>query len=697
MPRVSRFTPLGEIPAVVLDTETTGLDVASCRLVQISAVRVVGGAVEPGQTFDRLVNPGIPIPAPATTVHGITDDMVADARSFAEIKPEIDAFFGESVLIGQSVGFDLAVLLRETQLAGLTWRQPQFLDTKLLAAALDPEAREFGLDVLAARLGVPVTDRHHALGDALVTAEVFARLIPRLAEAGIRTLGDAEARSNAQTRIRARHADQGWYDTNSVRPPDVFEAGSDASSLQRVDTFAYRYRLEHVMSRAPVVVAPQTPLIEAIRMMAAAKLQAVIAGDPMSGRIDGIVTQTDVVNVVANHGAAGLERRLEEVMTSPVVTMPPDAFVYRALARMQRLGISQLPVADLNGRILGVLSLRDLLREEAPEAVVLGDRMSTATSPKALAAARGELPGLTRQLLGDGVVPLEVASVVAAELRELLGRATVLAEKRMEAEGSGRPPVAYSVLALGRVGRGECLVDTELEHAIVYASGEQDGFESRWFAHFADHLADVLRAADVAVKPGNASASEPLWRRSLEEWRTVVEQWAASPAENVLQASRFFDFRLAYGDADLARDLRQIALDAAAASPRFARALAPPRGGVTSGDVIDLAAAGLVPIEAAARSLAVAARLATLSTAERLSEACSHTGLSRQTADELTELHETLLGVLLAQQSRDGSVAGESRKIALSSLDENLRAEVETALARAAHVDGIVRMALALV
>jgi CBS domain-containing protein len=697
MPRVSRFTPLGELPAVVLDSETTGLDVTTCRLVQISAVRVLEGKVRHEQTFDRLVNPEMPIPPTSTTVHGITDEMVADAPTFAQIKPDLDAFLGEAVLVGQSVGFDLAVLLRETQLTGLTWRQPQFLDTKLLAAALDPDKREFGLDALAARLGVPITDRHQALGDALVTAEIFARLLPRLAEAGVRTLGDAEARSNAQTRIRARHADQGWYDSNSLRPPDAFESGNDAPSLQRLDTFAYRYRLEHVMSPAPVVVAPATPLIEAIRLMAAGKTQSVIAGDPGSGRIDGIVTQTDVVNVVARAGAEGLVAKLEEVMTSPVATMPPDAFVYRALARMQRLGISQLPVADANGRILGMLSLRDLLREEAPQAVVLGDRMSTAASPRALAAARSELPGLARQLLGDDVGAPEVATVIAAELRELLARATVLAEKRMEAEGAGRPPVPYAVLALGRVGRGECLVDTELEHAIVFASGDAGGFEAQWFTTFGDHLCEVLRAADAAVQPGRANAADPTWRRSLEDWRLEVARWALEPDSSTTNAARFFDFRLAYGDADLADDLRRLALETAAASPRLARALAPQRSLPMAEKAVDLAAAGLVPIEAAARALAVAAQLSVVSTAERLSEACSHTGLSRQTADELTELHETLLGVLLAQQSRDGGSNGGSRQIELDELETTLRAEVQAALARAAHVDGVVRMALALV
>jgi DNA polymerase-3 subunit epsilon len=70
------------------------------------------------------------------------------------------------------------------------------LDTLLLSAAVHPESRSHGLEEIAGRLGVAVVGRHTALGDALVTAEVFLRLLPLLAERGIRTL--AEARAAAQ-------------------------------------------------------------------------------------------------------------------------------------------------------------------------------------------------------------------------------------------------------------------------------------------------------------------------------------------------------------------------------------------------------------------------------------------------------------------------------------------------------------------
>ena len=695
MARVSRFTPLAQMKAVVLDTETTGLDVASARLLQVSAVRFADGRVLADQTFDTLINPGVPIPPRATAVHGISDAMVAGAPAFAAVKRRLDQFGDDAVLVGQSIGFDLAVLLHETRRIGETWRPPRFLDTKLLAAALDPEARELDLDALAARLGVAITDRHRALGDALVTAEILARLLPDLAVAGIRTLADAEAHSNAQTRIRARQAAEGWYDVTSVRPVDAYESGRETASLERLDTFPYRHRVEHVMTRPALIVPPAMPLLDAVRLMVERDLGALLAGDAAAGRADGIVTQRDVLRAVAERGAAGLAEKLEAVMTAPVAALPREAFLYRALARMQRLGVQHLAVEDANQRVVGMLSLRDLVSSEAADALMLGDELSKAQSPQQLAAAHAKLAPLTRHLLAEGVDPHEIAVVVSVELHELLGRAAALAEQRMEGQGDGRPPVPYALLALGRAGRSECLLVPESAHAIVFESGDPDGFEDRWFAALAGHLGDVLHAAGVAPRADTDGA----WRRSLEGWRSELARWTAQPATCAAEAAHFLDFAFVYGDADLAGDLRDLSLDLAAHAPALVRALAPvPPRPPAAGARLDLAEIGLAPIEAAARSLAVAARIPARATAERLAEAVARSGMSRASADDLIETHQSFLRAVLQQQQADlADGVAASYRVDPTRLSPAARSELTTALERTARARDLVRAALALV
>src|SRR5262245_39255618 len=130
---IGNATPLIALDAVVIDTETTSLDPAKARIVEIAAVRVVGGQAKCDDPFRRLVRPDEPIPAAAVAVHHIDDGMVADAPAFDQVWADLLAFMGDTVLIGHALGFDLAVFKRECERAGVPFRRPRTLDTRLLA------------------------------------------------------------------------------------------------------------------------------------------------------------------------------------------------------------------------------------------------------------------------------------------------------------------------------------------------------------------------------------------------------------------------------------------------------------------------------------------------------------------------------------------------------------------------------------
>lgn len=204
---------LSTLPAFVFDAETTGLDVAADRLISMGGVRVLGGHVLHADALDRLVDPGVPIPPGSTKIHGITDAMVAGAPSFAEAYPAFAAMAEGFILVGHNVGFDAAILKAEARRARVPFAVPPMLDTLQLCAALFPEMTDLNLEALAERLGVDVHGRHTALGDALVTAEIYVRLLPLLADAGVTTLAQAQAFGATATRVTARQDDLGWEKT----------------------------------------------------------------------------------------------------------------------------------------------------------------------------------------------------------------------------------------------------------------------------------------------------------------------------------------------------------------------------------------------------------------------------------------------------------------------------------------------------
>ncbi len=203
-----RDVPLAELAFTVFDTETTGLDAAGGdEIVQIAAVRCLNGRVVDGEEFDALVHPGRRIPAASTAVHGITEAMVAGAPPLADVVPRFARFADGSVLVGHNVAFDLQFLRLAEGRTGVALRQP-VLDTLMLDAAVHPDHPEHTLEAMAARLGVEVTDRHTALGDARVTAQVFLGLVRLLADHGITTLGEAvdASRATYMARVDRRYA-----------------------------------------------------------------------------------------------------------------------------------------------------------------------------------------------------------------------------------------------------------------------------------------------------------------------------------------------------------------------------------------------------------------------------------------------------------------------------------------------------------
>jgi DNA polymerase-3 subunit epsilon len=118
--------------------------------------------------------------------------MLAGQPTIDAVLPRLRRFAEETVLVGHNAAFDLRFLqLKEAQ-TGVRFDQP-VLDTLLLSAVVHEAQQSHSLEEIAGRLGVPVVGRHTALGDALVTAEVFLRLLPLLAERDIRTLGEARA------------------------------------------------------------------------------------------------------------------------------------------------------------------------------------------------------------------------------------------------------------------------------------------------------------------------------------------------------------------------------------------------------------------------------------------------------------------------------------------------------------------------
>lgn len=188
-------TAIDHVRFVVLDSETTGLNPRTDRIVTIGAVAVQGGEIVLSDSFEALIT--IAHNTSAVTVHGVTRD---DSRRGIDEEQALSLFLDylrDGVIVGHHIGHDIGTLDAGYERGWGFHLLNRSLDTMDLTLHLEragafagrPPIRQFTLDALCTLFGVVPHDRHTASGDAFLTAQVFLRLLRLAARHGRDTLG----------------------------------------------------------------------------------------------------------------------------------------------------------------------------------------------------------------------------------------------------------------------------------------------------------------------------------------------------------------------------------------------------------------------------------------------------------------------------------------------------------------------------
>ncbi len=181
----------------VFDTETTGLDPRTNRVVEIGGIRFDTKGIS--ARFNVLMNPDTFMPSEVTRINGITDAMLAGQPKAASVIPDFLRFIGDSVLIAHNAPFDVSFINEELLRLGLSPLRNKILDTRIFAKDIFAGLPNYKLQDLALRFGIEALNAHRAEDDARVCRDLFLVCFdkmkeknPKLVEAAIEAALQAE-------------------------------------------------------------------------------------------------------------------------------------------------------------------------------------------------------------------------------------------------------------------------------------------------------------------------------------------------------------------------------------------------------------------------------------------------------------------------------------------------------------------------
>lgn len=194
---IPKNIPLEELRFVVFDTETTGFNVQTDKLLSIGAVRIVGGEINVADAFECYIQQDFEDKSGSVAIHGIMPKNHIEKCSEEAALQRFLAYCQGDILIGHHVGFDISVMNQlakkhtDQKLKNVTF------DTVMLYHRLkyplhhEPlPTEDYTLDGLSRQFNIVASDRHTAAGDAFITAILFLKLIHELQKKGIKTLRD---------------------------------------------------------------------------------------------------------------------------------------------------------------------------------------------------------------------------------------------------------------------------------------------------------------------------------------------------------------------------------------------------------------------------------------------------------------------------------------------------------------------------
>ena len=289
----------------------------------------------------------------------------------------------------------------------------------------------------------------------------------------------------------------------------------------------------------------------------------------------GIITDKDLRQKVAT-GNFPITGSAKSIMSSPVITYPKELTVAQAQMAMMKSNISHLVLTEdgtTDAKAVGILSKHDVMLALGNNPAVLLRAIKRATDSKRLRSIRHGIMTLLQGYLEQNI-PIGLVSKIISELNDASTKRII--EITLESMEK-KPPVDFTWLTMGSQGRGEQLLNTDQDNAILFEDVPEENLEETraYFLQLGSQISKELNTVGFEYCPAEMMASNPSWCHSLSEWKHVTSHWINNPGpEEILLSSIFFDYNVTYGSKALADELSHSIFDHANHYPQFLTHLA---------------------------------------------------------------------------------------------------------------------------
>ena len=407
-------------------------------------------------------------------------------------------------------------------------------------------------------------------------------------------------------------------------------------------------KVSDTICHTPCIVSEDTKLIDALKKSVDMRRSEIVVESHQRGY--GVITDSDIKRMIST-GELDRDRDVGSIARFPMLTVDRDDFIFNAYLTLIKENVKRLGVTQ-NGELKGILEQIDILSYFANHSHLITVKIEKATTIDELKDASLGYITIVKRLYSQGLKSRYISKLISEINRKVFAKLfeiVVLPEMR---DGC-------SLLVMGSEGRGEQIVRTDQDNALIV----KDGVEPDSYLTYMERFSSALIEFGYPPCPGNVMVTNSYWRREFSDYKREIDRWIDTPdEESFMNFSIFFDAEAVAGDKEMIKELKEYIFSRfdgrndiyMAFFAKSALMFETPVGiwsAILHRDrEIDIKKAGVFPIVQGIRALSLKHKVSKLSTVERIKELVDLSVIDESFAKELVEAFDTLSYIRLGVQ-----------------------------------------------